>query len=295
MKKETRYRLEAAAAALVSGLLAWLPRRPALALGSGLGRLWAALDPRHVAIAADNLQRAFPEWEAARTRRTAREVYRHFARILIDLLWLQRRDRETILSLVSVEGREHLEAAMAEGRGGMLVTAHFGNWELHGLAHAWLFAPIAVVARPLDNPSLDRRLCALRARPGNQVIPKRRALASMLRTLRQGGGVAVLIDQNVQEKDGIFVEFFGRPAATTTVAAALAIKTGSALLPSRAIMQPDGRYRLVYEPALRWLPSGDRNRDIAELTQRLTSVIEAWVREAPEQWLWIHRRWKTQP
>jgi KDO2-lipid IV(A) lauroyltransferase len=107
--------------------------------------------------------------------------------------------------------------------------------------------------------------------------------------------VAILIDQNVQEKDGIFVDFFGRPAATTTVAAALAVKTGCALLPAHTIIGPDGRYRAVYEPPLEWTPSGDTQADIARLTQELTRVIEGWIREHPDQWLWIHRRWKTQP
>jgi KDO2-lipid IV(A) lauroyltransferase len=107
--------------------------------------------------------------------------------------------------------------------------------------------------------------------------------------------VAILIDQNVQEKDGIFVDFFGRPAATTTVAAALAVKTGCALIPAYTAIGPDGRYRAVYEPPLEWTPSGDRQADIARLTQQLTRVIEGWIREYPDQWLWIHRRWKTQP
>ena len=198
-------------------------------------------------------------------------------------------------ALVEVEGREHVDAALAAGRGVLLVTAHIGNWEMHGLAHGWLFGPIGVIARPLDNPALDDRLCALRTQGGNTVISKRKALATVLRFLREGRGVAVLIDQNVQEKDGIFVDYFGRPAATTTVAAALALKTGCAVIPSHALIQPDGRYRLIYDPPLQWQPSGDRGGDIALITQRLTSVIEGWVREAPEQWLWMHRRWKTQP
>jgi Kdo2-lipid IVA lauroyltransferase/acyltransferase len=107
--------------------------------------------------------------------------------------------------------------------------------------------------------------------------------------------VAIVIDQNVQEKDGIFVDFFGRPAATTTVAAALAVKTGCALVPGRATLGADGRYRAVYDPAIEWTPSGDKQADIARITQALTRVIEGWIREHPDQWLWIHRRWKTQP
>jgi Kdo2-lipid IVA lauroyltransferase/acyltransferase len=295
MTKEKRYALEARAAALAARTIARLPRRPMLAVGRWLGTLWGELDRRHVAIAAANLRRAFPHWDEPRAWRTARAVYRHFGAAMVDLLWLDARPREEILPLVEVLGREHVEAAMAGGKGAMLVTGHIGNWELHGLAHGWLFGPIGVIARPLDNPDLDRRLCALRARGGNTVIFKKRALATVLRLLREGSGVAVLIDQNVQEKDGIFVEFFGWPAATTTVAAALALKTGCALLPTRTLLLPDGRYRLVYDPPVALEPSGDRRADVAALTQALTRTIESWVRETPEQWLWLHRRWKTQP
>ena len=295
MTKEKRYALEARASALAARTIARLPRRWALAAGRSLGTLWGELDRRHVAIAAGNLQRAFPHWDEARAWRTARAVYRHFGAAMIDLLWLDVRSREEIMALVQVEGRENVDAAMAPGRGALLVTAHIGNWELHGLAHGWLFGAIGMIARPLDNPALDVRLCALRARGGNTVIFKKKALGTVLRFLHEGKGVAVLIDQNVQEKDGIFVDYFGHPAATTTVAAALALKTGCALVPTRTLLLPDGRYRLVYEKPVCFTPSGDRRADIAALTQVLTRSIESWVRETPEQWLWLHRRWKTQP
>jgi Kdo2-lipid IVA lauroyltransferase/acyltransferase len=295
MTREKRYRLEARAAALAARTIARLPRRSMLAVGRWLGTLWGELDRRHVAIAAANLRRSFPHWDEARAWRTARAVYRHFGAAMIDLLWLDARSGEEVRALVEVQGREHVEAAMAQGKGALLVTGHIGNWELHGLAHGDLFGPIGVIARPLDNPALDRRLCALRARGGNTVIFKQKALATVIRLLREGRGVAVLIDQNVQEKDGIFVEFFGRPAATTTVAAALGLKTGCALVPTHTVLLPDGRYRLVYEPPVALEPTGDRGADIAALTQALTRRIESWVGETPEQWLWLHRRWKTQP
>jgi len=184
---------------------------------------------------------------------------------------------------------------MAVGRGVVFSTAHVGNWELTALAHGWIFGPVAVVARSLDNPGLEARLRSVRTQGGNVVIYKRKALSQILRTLREGGCVGILIDQNVQEKDGIFVDFFGRPAATTTVAAALAVKTGCALVPAHTRRLPNGRYRLTYEPALCWTPTGDRRADIASLTQQATSCIEAWVRAVPEQWLWMHRRWHTKP
>ena len=163
------------------------------------------------------------------------------------------------------------------------------------MAHGWLFGPIGVIARPLDNPALDDRLCDVRRRPGNTVIYKKRALPQVLRLLRENRAVAILIDQNVQAGDGVFVDYFGRQAATTTVAAALAMKTGCALVPTHTELGEDGRYALVYDPPIEVVATGDRDADIARVTQQLTSAIEGWVRRRPEQWLWLHRRWKTQP
>ena len=290
-----RFLLEDAAVRAVSALARALPRGRALALGRALGRRWGRADARHLAVAMENLAHAFPDWDDARRRATALGVYEHFGQVLLDVLWLARRPREEILSHVVVEGGEHVEAAHRAGRGALYTTAHAGNWEVHGVAHGHLFGPIGVVARPLDNPALDRRLCDFRRSPGNTVIYKRQALGQVMRLLRDNRGVAILIDQNVQEKDGVFVDFFGRQAATTTVTAALALKTGCALVPAHTELLPDGRYRLTYEKPLVVEASGDRGADLVRLTQGLTSAIEGWVRRRPEQWLWLHRRWKTRP
>ena len=271
-----------------------LPRRAVLALGRTLGRLWGALDRRHLAIAADNLRQAFPEWDERRVRKTARGVYAHFGAVLLDLLWMEGRSAEELLALADLEGVERLVEARARGRGVIAPAGHLGNWELQAIASVPLVGTTAVVARPLDNPALDRRLVGLRTSTGNTVIYKQRALARIMKAIREGGIVAIVIDQNVQEKDGIFVRFFGRPACTTTVAAALALKTGCAIVPVRCLLQANGRYRMVYGPPVEWTATGGRDEDVAGLTQRLTSIIEDWVRETPEQWLWLHRRWKTQ-
>jgi KDO2-lipid IV(A) lauroyltransferase len=295
LTRQRRFALEGRAATLMAALVSRLPRRAALGLGRLLGRVWGDLDRRHVAVAVDNLRRAFPHWDEARAFRTARDVYAHFGEVLLDLVWLGGRKREEVLRLVELEGSEHVQAAIAAGRGALYVTGHFGHWELHALAHGWLFGPGAVVVRPLDNPALEKLLADARSLSGNEVIGKRRALARVMRLLREGRGVAILVDQNVQEQDGIFVEFFGRPAASTTVVAALALKTGCAVIPVHNDRLPGGRYRLIYDPPLRWQAAGDRDADIAGLTQLVASHIEGWIREQPERWLWLHRRWKTQP
>jgi KDO2-lipid IV(A) lauroyltransferase len=295
VRRERRHALEAGLAAAVSAGVRRLPRRLVLALGRRLGRLWGALDRRHLRIAADNLRHAFPDWDEERVLRTARGVYAHFGAILFDILWMDGRSHEELLAITDVEGLEEARAAVASGRGVVCPTGHFGNWEFQGVASALLVGPFAVVARPLDNPELDRRLVGLRTSTGNTVIYKRRALSQIMQTIREGGVVAIVIDQNVQEKDGIFVDFFGRPACTTTVAAAIALKTGCMILPVRCPLGPDGRYRMIYGPPVEWEDGGRGTEAVGALTQRLTSIIEGWVRERPEQWLWLHRRWKTEP
>jgi len=294
MNRQRRFALEAGAARCVEAAIARLPRPFVLALGRGLGRLWSALDRRHVRIAADNLRRAFPEWDEARVWRTARGVYAHFGTVLLDLLWMGRRTPDEITALVDVFGEQHAREAGSSETGSLMLTGHIGNWELAGVLQGHLFGAIGVVARPLDNPALDQKLCDFRAKTGNLVIYKQRALQQVLRLLRDKKSVAILIDQNVQD-GGVFVEFFGRPASTTTVAAALALKTGAPVLPGFAVLLPNGRYRMTYKPLLRYQPSGDREQDLLRLTQQLTGLIEEQVRERPEQWLWLHRRWKTQP
>lgn len=295
MKRERRHALEAALASAVSAVVRRLPRRLVLALGRGLGRVWGALDARHLRVAADNLRQAFPDWDERRVQATARAVYAHFGAVILDLCWMAGRPAEELLALADLDGVEHLQNARAAGRGVVSPSGHLGNWEIQAAASVPKVGNVAMIARPLDNPALDRRLNELRTSTGNTVIYKQKALAQVMQTIRSGGIVAILIDQNMQAKDGIFVRFFGRPACTTTVAAALALKTGCAIVPVRCLLQKNGRYRMVYGPPVDWPRTGRKDEDVAALTQHLTSIIEGWVRESPEQWLWLHRRWKTQP
>jgi KDO2-lipid IV(A) lauroyltransferase len=290
-----RFRIEAGAASFLTFVVRPLPRSWVLATGRVLGGLYARFDRRHLAVAVDNLRHAFPDWDEAQLRRTARGVYRHFGTVILDLLWMQDRTRDEMLKIVSFAGGEHVEAALRPGKGFICATGHLGNWEAHAVAHGYAFATAAVVGRPLDNPALDARLVRLRSSSGNAAISKRRALPDILRFLRANKPVAILMDQNAQEDDGVFVTFFGRPASTTPVAAAIAAKTGCAIVPGHSVLQADGRYLVTYEPPIFFTGGGDRKADIARLTQELTRHIEAWVREHPDQWLWIHRRWKTQP
>jgi len=295
MNKERRHAIEDRAAAVAQAVASRLSLSTCAGIGALLGRLLGTLDRRHVAIAVTNMRRAFPEWDDRRRVRTAHQVYAHFGRVLFEILWLRGRSPAELRPLFEVVGREHVDEAMAAGRGITFPTGHVGNWEITATAHALTAHPFGVVARELDNPALERRLFEIRTQCGNTVIYKTNALVRMLRILRGNGAVGILVDQNVQERDGIFVDFFGHPANTTTITSALAVKTGCALVPGHTVRLPGGRYRLIYDPPIRIEPSGDRRTDIARLTQKTAKQIEAWIRAAPEQWLWMHRRWHTQP
>ena len=293
MGRRIRFALEALALGGFKALALVMPRLLFLRIGRGLGALVAALDRRHLAIAKDNLRRSFPEWTEERVDRTARGVWIHFGGVMFDLVRILARGAAVVDALATIEGREHAEAAHRSPQGVVLITGHFGNWETHGIVHARHFGSIGVVARPLDNPTLDRAMTALRESAGNEVIEKEHAMIRSMRRLKAAQGVAFVVDQNVQEKEGIFVDFFGRPACTTPFAAKLAIKTGALVLPCRAVMAPDFSYRVIYDPPIDPKSFGTGDAAVLALTQAMMNTTEAWIRANPDQWLWMHRRWHT--
>ena len=181
-------------------------------------------------------------------------------------------------------------AAHAAGRGALLFTGHFGYWEINALVHALALGPMAVLARPLDNPLLNDLLERVRGRTGNSVIYRRGALRRVFRTLEANQAVALLIDQHIQT-DAVYVDFFNRPAATTSALAAIALRTGAPVFPVFALPLPNGRFRMVYEHAVDPPPAGDGDA-LRDFTQRCTDVLEMYVRRYPGLWLWMHRRWR---
>ncbi|MFQ6672195.1 MAG: lysophospholipid acyltransferase family protein [Candidatus Tectimicrobiota bacterium] len=273
-----------------------LPVAKAQALGRRIGRLWYRLDGRHRQVALDNLVQAFDGQKSrAEVEAIAQETFEQFGVTATEVCLLNSLPREWFMETVEIEGQDHFRKALDGGKGTLILTGHFGNWELMGLVPSIHGYPVGVVARPADNPAIDRELARLRSRFGNRVIPKRTALRESLRMLRAGGVVAILIDQNVAEREGIFVEFFGRPACTTPTLALLALKTDATVLPTFCVRTADGAHRVIVEPPVPIVRSGDTERDVVLNTQRFTGVIERYVRQYPDHWLWMHRRWKTQP
>jgi KDO2-lipid IV(A) lauroyltransferase len=266
-----------------------------LLLGSAAGAAGYLLDGRRRKIALANLGATYGgAHDKGELRRIARRCWRHFGRITADTLTFPRFGPEDVGRRIQYEGLEHLRAAYARGRGVLLFSGHFGHWELIALMQGHLGLPLALVTRPLDNPALERSLTRLRTLSGNRVIHKQRGVREMLRALRAGEGVAIVIDQDARHS-GIFVPFLGRPASTTPTLALLALRSGAAAIPTYSLPRPGGAYTIVYEPEVEVSPTGDREADIDRLTRTCTARLESWIRRYPELWLWMHRRWKTPP
>jgi KDO2-lipid IV(A) lauroyltransferase len=287
-------RLEYGAAVAARGVVHVLPEPASRALGTGIGLAFYGVDRRHRQVAAAQLAAAFPSRPAAECRRIARRTFGHFGRMLVATLRAGTLTPEALRSRVDVTGGEHVQHALSAGRGVIVFSGHFGYWEIQGLLHPLLFAPMSLLARPLDNVYLHDMVEAMRCATGNQVIYRQGAMRKVLRTLQANGCVAMLIDQHIHGADAVPVDFFSRPAATTTALAALALRTGARLVPAFALPLTGGRYRLIYEPPVE-PPPADSPDPIRDLTQRCSDVLEMYVRRYPDLWLWMHRRWRTVP
>jgi KDO2-lipid IV(A) lauroyltransferase len=289
-----RHRLEFLIVKAVAIGLRPLPLAAVRTLGEGLGLLFYLVDRVHRRIAVANLEVAFPQRTGNDRRAIARSMFKHFGRLLLELLKYASLPARQQLTLVEWEGEERVRLALAQGKGVLFCTGHFGFWEQQALAHALRFEPMAVMARPLDNPKLHELLEGLRTSNGNPVIYRRGAVRRALRLLAEGKAVGILIDQHMTSPDAIYVDFFGRPAATTSTLAALALRTGAPVIPLFAFPLPGGRYRMIYEHPVE-PPHPDSPDAVREFTQRCTDVLEMHVRRHPELWLWMHRRWRDTP
>ena len=259
--------------------------------GTLVGLLSYTFDRGHRRIAERNLAAAFPVRSARERRAIVRAAFAHFGQLLFELLEFSTLPNDALLARVEFDGDERVRLAYAQGKGVLFVTGHFGFWELHAIVHALQFEPIGVVARALDNPYVNNLLERIRQRTGNFVLYRQGTIRRVMRTLEAGHGVAVLIDQHIQSRDAILVDFFERPAATTSSVAALALRTGAPVIPVFALPLGGGRYRMIYEHAVE-PPDAAADGAVREFTQRCTDVLEMYVRRHPELWLWMHRRWR---
>ncbi len=273
-----------------------LPRGMARAMAAvGVRMLLLAL-PKLKKTAEFNLRLAFPEWTDAQRRSTLKKMTRNLGWMAAEFARMPSYTKENIEGVVILDGHENFLAGHSRGKGVLYLTGHIGAWELSSFAHALYGFPLHYMARPLDNKPLDAMVNEYRGLSGNKPIFKNESARVMLRILKEAGTVGILADQNTMPGEGVFVDFFGTLACTTTGIARVALHTDAAVVPGYAYWDEKLRkYRLRFEPPVELVRTGDAERDIVENTQRFAKVIEEIVRKYPEQWVWIHARWKARP
>jgi Kdo2-lipid IVA lauroyltransferase/acyltransferase len=273
-----------------------LPRSWARAMAAGLARVLFRVTPKLQRTAELNLKLAFPQWTDTQRAETIRGMVRSLGWMAAEFASMPRYTRKNIEEVIVLDGHENFEEGQRRGKGVLFLTAHMGAWELSSFAHALYGYPLHYMARPLDNRRLDALVNRYRGLSGNAPIFKNESARAMLKILKDAGTIGILADQNTMREEGAFVDFFGVPACTTTGIARVALHTGAAVVPGYAVWDGTlGKYRLRFEPPLELVRSGDAERDIIQNTQRFAKVIEEIIRKFPEQWVWVHARWKTRP
>ena len=291
-----RFRLEYALVWCVVKGIGLLPRPIARALGITLGQLVYLLHSKLRRVGLRNLTLAFPDLPDSQRKKILRGVFTSLGRQLAEVCLFPRYTRDNVSEVVIYDGFENFDRAFARGKGVLFLTAHLGGWELSAFAHSLYGHPLSFLMRPLDNPYLDRMMRDYRTLHGNQTINKYDPTRGLLRALKAGKVVGFLMDTNMTPPQGIFVDYFGIPACTASGLARMALRTDAAVVPGFTLWDPRLRkYKLRFDPALTLIRTGDQEADIVANTQLFTKVIEDFVRRYPDQWLWVHRRWKTRP
>lgn len=281
-----------------------LPRRAAMEVGVLLGRLTYKLAGGLRRVALRNLEIAFPEKSRAEREQIALGSFESLGRMLGELAQFSSAPRAQLSKLIefhflsdeSSPERIAFEAERAKGRGVLLLGPHLGNWEMGVFAYSALHDKLTYLARPLDNPLIENFTVQLRARFGNRAIDKNNSVTKAIAILREGGVLGVLPDVNVLHRDGVFVPFFGTLACTTSGVAMMAMRTGAMIVPMCCVWNKETeKYDVFYGKFIEPPSTGDRHRDVYETTAAFTAEMEKFIRAYPEQWLWIHKRWKTRP
>ncbi|MFZ0731606.1 MAG: lysophospholipid acyltransferase family protein [Candidatus Sulfotelmatobacter sp.] len=291
-----RRKLEYAAAWPFIKMLGLLPRSLSRALGIAIAQLFYLLHFRLRQVGMRNLAMALPETTIKERERILRGVFTSLGRQLAELCQFPRYTPENIDEVVAYDGLENYERAYARGKGVLFLTAHFGGWELSAFAHSLHGHWLHVVMRPMDNPYLNRMIEHYRTMHGNKTVNKDDFVRGLLAAMKAGETVGILMDTNMTPPQGVFVDFFGIQACTASGLARIALRTDAAVVPGFTIWDEAlGKYHLRFDPALELTRTGNLEADIVANTQMFTKVIEEYVRKYPDQWLWVHRRWKTRP
>ncbi len=261
--------------------------------GRLLGLAGYALNLRHRRIVLSNLRFAYPQWSRSKVRTMARRIFQNMGVILLEICQLSFISKKDILSRVCVKGEDNLLNAINSEKGVIFISAHMGNWEL-SLLHCsyYIQSGIVLVASRIRLKMLDKWIHRLRSSSGNILIDKKGALPAMVKALRKGGALGLLVDQSTKRSEGVNVAFFGHKVTATPVVAMLAIRYNCIVLPAFCVREKDGNYTLIYKKPLRVKKTDDLKTDITSYTQVMTDIIENIVREYPDQWFWFHKRWK---
>lgn len=306
-KSTTQIWLEYIPVRVLFALLGALPRKTALRVGEAMGRLAYRTIGGLRRVAHRNLEIAFPEKNADEREAIAGGSFENLGRVLAELTQFPQMTSEELKGLIefefdtqqSLESPERIafENERAKGRGVLLVGPHLGNWEIGVFAYSAFREPLTYLARPLDNPRIEDFTVSLRSRYGNRAIDKNNSMAAAVRILRRGDVLGVLPDVNVLPRDGVFVPFFGTLACTTSGVAMLAMRTNAIIVPMCCVWdRASGKYHAYYgDRAIESPNTGDRHRDMLAITAAMTEELEKFIRAFPDQWMWIHKRWKTRP
>jgi len=277
-------------------LLGLLPRAAARWVGAAFASVAYAFRTPLRRAAMFNLHLAFPDWSEAKRESIIRGMIRQIGWMAGEFSQFPRYTPQNIERIVVLDGSENFDAGQRRGKGVLYLTGHIGAWELSSFAHALCGYPLHYMARPLDNKRLDALVNQYRCSSGNKPIFKNESARVMLKILKDSGTVGILADQNTMPEEGVFVDFFGKSACTTTGLARVALHTGAAVVPGYAYWDEGiHKYRLRFEPPVELIRTGDAERDILENTQKFTKVIEEIIQKYPDQWVWIHKRWKMRP
>jgi len=291
-----RYRLEYLPVALMVRLIGALPRPLAHAAGISVGGLVYYLHPRLRRVGTRNLQLAFPEKSPKERRKILRGVYISLGRLLGEACLFPHYTPAHVSEVAVYQGFENFEAAEKRGKGVLFLTGHFGGWEVGSFFHSLMGHPMQIVVRPLDNPYVDALVTRYRGLHGNTIIGKQEFARGLIAAMRDNATVGILMDTNMTPPQGVFVDFFGIPACTASGLARVALHTGAAVVPAFTIWDSVLRkYRVEFDPALELVRTGNDEADAMANTALFTKIIEEYVRRYPDQWLWVHRRWKTRP
>lgn len=278
---------------LILRCLSTIPRKLRIGFFTGCFTIFYHLYRERRLVTINNIKSAFPEKDMAEIITITKGVYRTLGIVAAEFFDIPSLNKDNIHDLVEIEGLEHCKKALDKNKGILMFGGHFGNWELFAIAFSLALKPMVIIYRTLDNHFLDNLVLQVRSCTGNILIDRKLAMRRLLRSLAKNEVIALLIDQNTTASEGVFVDFFGQPACTTNGIALLALHTGAPVIPAYIVRLSNGKYKMIIKEEMPLVRTGDQKEDVLINTQNFTRVIEDTVREYPDQWLWLHKRWRT--